>query len=226
MITIAKRRKLSMETRLKIGASLKGRIFSAKTLAKFRANRLGYIHSEETKAKISDLALGRKHSKKTIDKIVASRIGRKHSEKTLAKLKESSGFRRDAIEIIDTETGIRSKYESKSEAIKAMGVARATLVKYINSKELLKKRFQILALDTSAKLEKSMVGFRKKAVEVIDIETGIKYKYESATEAAKAMDVSVPTLSKYIKLKKLLKKRFHIFFPSLRIKSLTTINLR
>lgn len=93
-------------------------------MAKFRANRLGYIHSEETKAKISDLALGRKHSKKTLDKIVASRIGRKHSEKTLAKLKESSGFRRDAIEIIDTETGIRSKYESKSEAIKAMGVAR------------------------------------------------------------------------------------------------------
>jgi hypothetical protein len=71
--TIAKRRKLSIETRLKIGASLKGRIFSAKTLAKLATIRLGSIHSEETKAKISDLALGRKHLKETKDKI--ARIG-------------------------------------------------------------------------------------------------------------------------------------------------------
>lgn len=212
MKTLAERRRHSKETRLKIGASLKGRVLLAETLAKMVNNRTNYKHSDATKEKLRAKLLGRKFSQETKDKMAISQIGHRHSEETIAKLKKSS-YTKEAVEIFDTETGLKTTYESKSEAAKAMGVSMPTISNHIKGthKKLLKKRYQIVRQDTlaGADLEKSL-NFRKTPLEVLDIETGIKTTYGSKAEAGEALGVTTATLRKYIKSQELLKNRFKL----------------
>jgi group I intron endonuclease len=210
MKTLAEKRRHSKETRMKIGASLKGRVLLAETLVKMVNNRAGYKHSEATKEKLRAKVLGRKFSQETKDKMAVSHFGHQLSEETIAKLKKFS-YTKEAVEIVDTVTGLTNSYESKTEAAKAMGVSMPTISNYIKSKKLFKKRYHIVCQVrlAGADLEKSP-NFRKTPVEVLDTETGIKTTYGSKAEAGEALGVTTATLRKYIKSQELLKNRFKL----------------
>lgn len=87
--------KPSDETKAKIGAAGKGRVFSAETRAKMSAAKKGHKHnigrvtSDETKAKLRELNLGRFVSDETRAKIGAASKGRVTSAETRAKISAS-----------------------------------------------------------------------------------------------------------------------------------------
>jgi len=131
-------------------------------LLKVAGSLLGFKHSEETKAKLSGLV----RSEETLAKYIEANKGDKnpmhgkiHSEETRAKISTSrkanpcgsSQPSSQKIEIIDLETNITTKYNSMSEAAKALNIHNNIISQYFkkNQKKPYKGRYIFVkSLDT------------------------------------------------------------------------------
>jgi group I intron endonuclease len=116
-------------------------------ILKTAGSSLGYQHLEEAKKRISEASLGRIHSdgaKKRISEAQKGNkncLGRKLSEETKNKISEANkGVRKTGpvgspsvqIEVIDLYTGIKTTYDSISEAARALGVDKGGISKYFS----------------------------------------------------------------------------------------------
>ena len=208
MSLLARRRRHTLATRMSIGSAIKGRVVSAETREKLANKRKGKLHTEESKLKMrASSSLGLKHTQETKDKIAAKRLGYKHTGDTKAKM-QNAQHNKDAVDIIDSITGVKSTYLSKTEAAKAMSVSMPTISNYIKSKKLLKKRYLVISSELLGVNKEKQASFRKKPVKVLDMSTGVTTSYDSKSEAATHMGLSLVTLSRYIKTKELLKNRY------------------
>lgn len=110
-------KKLSEETKAKIGAASKGNTYS-----------LGKVLSEETKAKMSEAGKHRKHSEETKKKISSTLTGKTHTAESKALMRTSKLGRSGAKNSCSVPIVINDKYyESMSLASKAEGIPRQTI---------------------------------------------------------------------------------------------------
>lgn len=91
------RKPASIETREKMSASMKGRVFSASHCAKLSSAARGKIVSAETRAKLSKINIGKTHSAESRAKQSASQTGKKikprSTEQRLKQSKRQTGYK-------------------------------------------------------------------------------------------------------------------------------------
>lgn len=89
--------------------------------------------------------IGYKHTEKAIDKMKAAHLGRIVSDETKAKLRknlmELNTRKAFSMEVINTETKIRTMYPSIREVAKALNTNHTTVRNYIKSKKLFKNLY-------------------------------------------------------------------------------------
>lgn len=68
---------MTQEHKNKIGAALKGRVYSPETLLKMRSAKLGKVLTQEHKEKIRLGRIGKKHSEETKNKMHLAHLGEK-----------------------------------------------------------------------------------------------------------------------------------------------------
>jgi len=102
-------KKLSEETKKKIGIAGKGRIVTEETRQKLRESKKGFRHTEEAKEKNRLAHLGKKASLETRQKMSALRKGRKHkppSEETRKKISATLIARNALLRKAKEEAGV------------------------------------------------------------------------------------------------------------------------
>ena len=197
---LRKRNKHTEETRAKIKAALLGRKLNETTIAKLKVkfkDRVINKLSLETRAKMSQAKLGRRHTEETRAKMSAARQNNPNGTKVL---------------INNIKTGESFKYESISDAAKAIGVSRITIKNYLISNKLLKNTYFIIEGEkgVSQDIVKPSLKLGLISIIVTNINTGLKIEYSSINAASKELNINGPKLKRYMISGKCLENTYYI----------------
>ena len=114
-------------------------------ILKKAGSSLGYKHTKEILDNMSSFKRGEKNpnfgkklSEEIRAKISIAKIGKKHTEETRVKMSNSQGI---AVNVLDLQTNITTKFLSGNHAAKVISCSPATLQKYLKSGKILKKRY-------------------------------------------------------------------------------------
>jgi len=159
---------------LEKAGNISGYKHTEETLAKLRARR----HSEESKIKISE-------AQRKNDNPARFKEGHKHSEET--KIKISKG-----------RVGITLSEDTKRRMSEArLGVPSPFLGKKLSDEAKQKIREAHLGRKHSAETLAKISQKLSQKIEVLDLETGTKTTYYSMSEAARALDITQSTITRY-----------------------------
>ena len=132
------------ETRARIAAGNRGKVFSEETRARMRAAQLGKTLSPETRAKLSAARRGNKNA-------VGNKIwvGRKHSEESKAKMSASLSGRRPSEETRKKMSAAQTGRKHSEQSRAAMHAAQLGNQKWLGKKHTPETRAKMAAARTA-----------------------------------------------------------------------------